>query len=65
MNTLAVNAVATFGSVFVGVIVYVAALILVRGLLEEDMARIPFIGSLSIRFLRRIGIFRSVEGAKG
>ena len=65
MSTLAVNAVATFGSVFVGVIVYVAALILVRGLLEEDMARIPFIGSLSIRFLRRIGIFRSVEGAKG
>ena len=65
MNTLAVNAAATFGSVFVGVIVYVAALILVRGLLEEDMARIPFIGSLSIRFLRRIGIFRSVEGAKG
>ena len=62
MSTLAV---ATFGSVFVGVIVYVAALILVRGLLEEDMARIPFIGSLSIRFLRRIGIFRSVEGAKG
>ena len=65
ISTLAVNAVATFGSVFVGVIVYVAALILVRGLLEEDMARIPFIGSLSIRFLRRIGIFRSVEGAKG
>ena len=65
MSTLAVNAVATFGSVFVGVIVYVAALILVRGLLEEDMARIPFIGSLSIHFLRRIGIFRSVEGAKG
>lgn len=65
MSTFAVNAVATFGSVFVGVIVYVAALILVRGLLEEDMARIPFIGSLSIRFLRRIGIFRSVEGAKG
>ena len=65
MSTLAVNAVATFGSVFVGVIVYVAALILVRGLLEEDMARIPFIGALSIRFLRRIGIFRSVEGAKG
>ena len=65
MSTLAVNAVATFGSVFAGVIVYVAALILVRGLLEEDMARIPFIGSLSIRFLRRIGIFRSVEGAKG
>ena len=65
MSTLAVNAVATFGSVFVGIIVYVAALILVRGLLEEDMARIPFIGSLSIRFLRRIGIFRSVEGAKG
>ena len=65
MSTFAVNAVATFGSVFVGVIVYVAALILVRGLLEEDMARIPFIGSLSIRFLRRIGIFRSAEGAKG
>ena len=65
MRTLAVNAVATFGSVLIGGVVYIAALIFVRGLREEDMARIPFIGSLSIRFLRRIGIFRSVEGAKG
>ena len=65
METFAVNAVATFGSVLVGVVVYIAALILVRGLLEEDMARIPYIGSLGIRFLRRIGIFHSVEGAKG
>ena len=65
MVTFAVNAAATFGSVLVGVVVYIAALILVRGLLEEDMARIPYIGSLGIRFLRRIGIFHSVEGAKG
>ena len=65
METFAVNAAATFGSVLVGVVVYIAALILVRGLLEEDMARIPYIGSLGIRFLRRIGIFHSVEGAKG
>ena len=64
METFAVNAAATFGSVLVGVVVYIAALILVRGLLEEDMARIPYIGSLGIRFLRRIGIFHSVEGAK-
>lgn len=65
METFAVNAAATFGSVLVGVVVYIAMLILVRGLREEDMARIPFIGSLGIRFLRRIGIFRSVEEAKG
>ena len=65
METFAVNAAATFGSVLVGVVVYIAALILVRGLLEEDMARIPYIGSLGIRFLRRIGIFHSVEGVKG
>lgn len=65
METFAVNAAATFGSVLVGVVVYIAMLIFVRGLREEDMARIPFIGSLGIRFLRRIGIFRSVEEAKG
>ncbi|WP_314621424.1 polysaccharide biosynthesis protein [uncultured Selenomonas sp.] len=65
METFAVNAAATFGSVLVGVVVYIAALILLRGLLEEDMARIPYIGSLGIRFLRRIGIFHSVEGVKG
>ena len=65
MRTLAVNAVATFGSVLIGVVVYIAALILVRGLREEDMARIPFIGSFSIRFLRRMGIFHGVEEAKG
>ena len=65
MRTLAVNAVATFGSVLIGVVVYIAALIFVRGLREEDMARIPFIGSFSIRFLRRMGIFHGVEEAKG
>ena len=64
METLAVNAVATFGAVFVGVVVYFAVLLLIRGLLEEDMARIPFIGSLSIRFLRRIGVFHTAEEAK-
>ena len=65
MRTLAVNAVATFGSVLIGGVVYIAALIFVRGLREEDMARIPFIGSFSIRFLRRMGIFHGVEEAKG
>ena len=34
---------------------------MIGGMLEEDIARIPMIGSYSIRFLRKIGVFKTVE----
>ena len=33
-------------------------MILIGGILEEDMQRIPMIGRYSIRFLRAIGVFK-------
>ena len=63
MGTVSVNVVATIGAVLIGVVVYLAVLLLIGGLLEEDLARVPFVGSLSIRFLRRIGLFRTGQGA--
>lgn len=59
MGTVSINVIATMGAILVGVVVYLAVLLLIGGLLEEDLARVPFIGSLSIRFLRRIGLFRT------
>ena len=63
MGTVSVNVIATMGAVFIGVAVYLTVLLLIGGLLEEDLARVPFVGSLSIRFLRRIGLFRTEQEA--
>ena len=48
----------TFGAVFVGCVVYVAAVALFGGLLKEDMERIPMIGRFGVKIFQRIGIFR-------
>ena len=52
------NIFSTFGAVFFGCAVYIAMLLLIGGILEEDMERIPMIGHVSIRFLRKIGVFK-------
>lgn len=52
------NIFSTFGAVFFGCAVYIAVLLLIGGILEEDMERIPMIGHMSIRFLRKIGVFK-------
>ena len=54
-----IAAVSTFGAVLVGCIVYIAAMILLRGLIEDDLRRLPMIGSVGIRFLQRIGVFKA------
>ena len=54
-----INAVSTFGAVFVGCAVYIAVMLFIGGIGEEDMARVPMLGRVSIRFLRRIGVFRA------
>ena len=45
--------------VFFGCFVYIAVMLLVGGLLEDDLARMPMIGRIGIRILRRIGVFKS------
>ena len=54
-----IPAISTFGAVFFGCAIYVAAMILLRALIEEDLRRLPMIGSVGIRFLQRIGVFKA------
>lgn len=58
LNWWGIGAVSTFGAVFFGCFVYIFVMILIGGILEEDMQRIPMIGRYSIRFLRAIGVFK-------
>ena len=48
----------TFGAVFFGGIVYVAAIALLGGLLKEDMERIPMVGKFGVKIFQRLGIFK-------
>ncbi|MBQ9376419.1 MAG: polysaccharide biosynthesis protein [Schwartzia sp.] len=54
-----INVVSIFGAVFVGGAVYIAAMLIVGGIGEADMARVPMLGRVAIRFLRRIGVFKT------
>ena len=54
-----IAAISTFGAVFIGCFVYVAAMILLRGLIEEDLRRLPMVGAVGIRFLQRIGVYKA------
>ncbi len=56
-----INAVSTFGATFVGCAVYIAAMLLIGGVGEEDMERVPIVGHTFIRFLRRVGVFKKPE----
>lgn len=53
-----IGAISTFGAVFFGIVIYLAALVAVGGMHEADMASIPMIGKFGIRLMRRIGIFK-------
>ena len=56
-----INAVSTFGATFVGCAVYIAAMLVIGGIGEEDMERVPMVGHTFIRFLRKIGVFKVPE----
>ena len=43
-----------------GCIVYIGVLLVIGGILEEDMERLPIIGKYAIRILRKIGVFKEV-----
>lgn len=49
----------TFGAVFVGCAVYIAATALTGGLLKEDLERIPMIGRFGVKIFCRLGIFKN------
>ncbi|TCS82015.1 putative polysaccharide biosynthesis protein [Pectinatus cerevisiiphilus] len=55
------SAVATLGAVLVGTVVYIAILIVVKGILEQDMAAIPVMGKFAIKGLRKIGVFKEIS----
>ncbi len=57
MAAWSMGAVSTFGATFFGCAVYIAVMLLIGGIGEEDMARVPILGRVAIRFLRRIGVF--------
>lgn len=57
-SVLGIESIAIFGAVFLGCIVYIAVMLLIGGIGEEDMAKVPILGRVSIRFLRRLGVFK-------
>ena len=63
MGWWAIGAISTFGAVFFGCFVYILVMVLIGGILEEDMATIPMIGRYSIRVLRAIGVFKKPASA--
>lgn len=46
-------------SLFVGMFSYIIVLILIGGIMESDIERIPMIGTPSIRFFKKIGILKN------
>ncbi len=53
-----VGTISTFGAVFFGCFIYIAAMLLTGGLVEGDLVRIPLIGRIGIRLLCRIGVMK-------
>lgn len=51
----------TFGAVFVGCFVYIVTMVLIGGILEQDMKRIPMIGKYAIKVFRRLGVFKTTD----
>lgn len=53
-----IEVVSTFGAVFVGVAVYIAAVAIFGAMKKEDLQQIPMIGRISVKVLSRLGIFK-------
>ena len=49
----------TLAAVAVGCVVYIAVMLIIGGLREDDLERIPMIGRFGIKFLRRVGVFKT------
>ncbi len=53
------GAISTFGAVLFGCAVYIAVMLVIGGLKEDDLQRMPMIGRVGIKFLRKIGVFKA------
>ncbi len=58
MAEWSIEVVSLFGAVLVGCVIYLATMALIGGMLEEDMKRIPLVGSAGVKLFRRLGIFK-------
>jgi len=58
MKYIPMNSVATLGSILIGSAVYIVVLMLLGGISERDVERVPMIGSALIKLLRRVGVFK-------
>ena len=64
MAQFGMEAFSTLGAVFIGGLVYLVAMVLLGGILEQDMSRIPLIGNHAIKLFYRIGVFRRKKSDK-
>ena len=53
-----IEVISTFGAVFVGVAVYIAAVALFGAMKKDDLQQIPMIGKISVKILTRIGFLK-------
>lgn len=58
MKYIPMNSIATLGSILIGSAVYIVVLMLLGGISERDVERVPMIGSALIKLLRRVGVFK-------
>lgn len=59
VSVLASNAVATFAAILLGSSAYFVVLIILGGINESDVARVPMIGPVVMRLLYRLGVFKA------
>ena len=52
------NAIATFGAIIAGCIIYAVSLILLGGINQSDVERVPMLGKYIIKILKRFGVFK-------
>ena len=53
-----IEVISTFGAVFIGCAVYIAAVALFGAMLKEDMEKIPMVGRHAVKILSKIGVFK-------
>jgi stage V sporulation protein B len=53
-----IEVISTFGAVFIGCAVYIAAVALFGAMLKEDMEKIPMVGRHAVKILSKIGAFK-------
>lgn len=58
MGQMSGNAAATFGAIMAGCVIYAICLILLGGINESDVERVPMLGPMMIKVFRHIGVFK-------